>query len=89
MSKNAFKNQDDFACFCNSSPAELNMDKGCEVSAVLHHGSYVRFGCLQFVFSILTYNGNEEVEDQPKAAAEEKEEDKIVKKEEENGAKKD
>ena len=25
MAKNAFKNQDDFACFCSTSPAELNL----------------------------------------------------------------
>ena len=32
---------------------------GCEVSAVLHHGSYVRFGCLQFVFSITNYEDDD------------------------------
>ena len=33
---------------------------GCEVSAVLHHGSYIRFGCLQFVFSITNYEDDDE-----------------------------
>ena len=57
-------------CFCQSSIAELNYEKGCEVSAALHHGSYIRFGCLQFVFSILTYDN---------------EPDLIIKTEENNG----
>merc|ERR1739844_180727 len=55
MSRDAFKTNKDLTCFCTSSPAELNYERGCEVSAVLHHGSYVRFGCLQFVFSITNY----------------------------------
>jgi len=54
MAKNS-KNQEEFSCFCSKSPAEFNLAKGCEVSAVLHHGSYIRFGCLQFVFSITNY----------------------------------
>ena len=28
---------------------------GCENSAILHHGSYIRFGCLQFAFTIVDY----------------------------------
>ena len=28
---------------------------GCENSAMLHHGSYIRFGCLQFAFTIIDY----------------------------------
>ena len=54
-----------------SSPAELNYERGCEVSAVLHHGSYVRFGCLQFVLSILSYE-NEEIKEEEQEAVEEK-----------------
>jgi len=50
MSRDAFKTNQDSTCFCSSSPAELNYERGLEVSAVLHHGSYIRFGCLQFVF---------------------------------------
>lgn len=46
-------------CFCAKSPAENNLEKGCEVAAVLHHGSYIRFGCMQFVFTVLNY-GNQE-----------------------------
>ena len=56
MAKNSHVQAEDQGCFCPSSIAELNYEKGCEVSAALHHGSYIRFGCLQFVFSILTYD---------------------------------
>ena len=64
MSKDAMKRGDhDFACFCSTSPSELNFDKGCEVSAALHHGSYVRFGCMQFIFSIMTYANEDEKDD--------------------------
>jgi hypothetical protein len=47
-------------CFCTKSAAQVNYEKGCETSAVLHHGSYLRIGCLQFVFCILTYGDFEE-----------------------------
>ena len=65
MSRDAFKTNQDSTCFCSSSPAELNYERGLEVSAVLHHGSYIRFGCLQFVFSILTYE-NEDLKEELK-----------------------
>ncbi len=32
----------------------LTPGAGCENSAVLHHGSLIRIGCLQFVFSVVT-----------------------------------
>ena len=35
------------------------MRGGCENSALLHHGSYVRFGCLQFVFTVVDYTNND------------------------------
>lgn len=66
MSSNAYKENEEKPCFCNSSPAELNFEKGCEVSAVLHHGSYIRFGCLQFVFSVLTYEREEDLKPETK-----------------------
>ena len=59
MARNAFKLDENQSCFCTKSPAEINYERGCECSAVLHHGSYVRFGCLQFVFSILTYEDDQ------------------------------
>ena len=38
---------------------ETTVDGGCENSAILHHGSYIRIGCLQFAFTIVDYIGNE------------------------------
>ena len=55
MKKMAANVEADFACHCQNSPAELNTMKGCEVSAVLNHGSYIRIGCFQFVFTIANY----------------------------------
>ena len=37
-------------------------DQGCEVSAVLRHGSYLRFGCLQFVFTVMAGDDHEAVD---------------------------
>ncbi len=31
----------------------LSEGSGCENSSVLHHGSLIRIGCLQFVFSVV------------------------------------
>jgi hypothetical protein len=46
------------ACHCDTSAAMmLKGRKGCENSAILHHGSYIRIGCSQFVFSIMDYLG--------------------------------
>ena len=49
MAKNS-KTEEEFSCFCSKSPAEFNLAKGCEVSAVLHHGSYVRWLFIFFYF---------------------------------------
>ena len=38
---------------------ETTVDGGCENSAILHHGSYIRIGCLQFAFTIVDYVENE------------------------------
>ena len=38
--------------------ATFQLNHGCETSAVLHHGSFIRFGCLQFAFSIIDYQEN-------------------------------
>ena len=45
-------------CYC----PPLNQDiedgggSGCEGSALLHHGSLIKFGCLEFVFSVAAFN---------------------------------
>lgn len=51
-------------CYCNTSVGEIahQVDHGCETSAVLHHGSFIRFGCLQFAFSVIDYQENDEEE---------------------------
>ncbi|KAG8189018.1 hypothetical protein JTE90_014531 [Oedothorax gibbosus] len=43
-------------CCCPLRPHDLAPKlamSGCEGSALLYHGSYLKFGCLQFVFSIV------------------------------------
>ena len=39
----------------NGMHDETTVDGGCENSAILHHGSYIRIGCLQFAFTIVDY----------------------------------
>lgn len=46
-------------CQCSQSPARLKgSGQGCEVSAIVQHGSYLRFGCLQFVFCIANHQSD-------------------------------
>lgn len=42
-------------CGCRASASSLigGSGAGWEGTAVLHHGSYVKFGCLHFIFSIV------------------------------------
>lgn len=44
-------------CRCQINNADLpdGMDSSWETAAALHHGSHVRFGCVEFVFSIINY----------------------------------
>ncbi|KAB7495405.1 PHD finger protein 12, partial [Armadillidium nasatum] len=48
-----------FRCNCRRDPSSsksstnIHKENGWEGTAVLHHGSYIRFGCLKFVFSIV------------------------------------
>jgi hypothetical protein len=40
-------------CYCAAEEAEgVGVGEGCENSALLHHGSRIRFGCLEFVFAV-------------------------------------
>lgn len=83
MASEVTESEANSACHCSTSAARLNANKGCEVSAVLHHGSYIRFGCLQFVFCVLDYDSDdsvptstgEEEEQQQKEPEQKKEED--------------
>lgn len=36
---------------------DLLGEEGCEGSALLHHGSIIKFGCLEFVFSVAAVHG--------------------------------
>ena len=47
----------------NGMSNEATLDGGCENSAILHHGSYIRIGCLQFAFTIVDFMDNEKVQD--------------------------
>ncbi len=65
------------ACHCGETSAAMMLRgrSGCENSAVLHHGSYIRMGCFQFVFSIMDYLGGVDGDDkavktEPKTTAE-------------------
>jgi len=63
-------------CHCDGgsvAEAAFKADHGCETSAVLHHGSFLRFGCLQFAFSIVDYQDECSDEDSSKAADEKNE----------------
>ena len=59
------------ACNCSESiqetmngmSNEATLDGGSENSAILHHGSYIRIGCLQFAFTIVDFKDNEKVQD--------------------------
>ena len=59
------------ACNCSESIQEAmngmnneaTLDGGCENSAILHHGSYIRIGCLQFAFTIVDFMDNEKAHD--------------------------
>ena len=45
------------ACCCRASPSIIigGNGAGWEGSAILNHGSHIRMGCLEFVFSITSY----------------------------------
>lgn len=45
------------ACGCKASSSSLigGSGAGWEGTALLHHGSYIKLGCLQFVFSIAEF----------------------------------
>ncbi|XP_054710303.1 PHD finger protein 12-like [Uloborus diversus] len=42
-------------CITGSSKPSEEISNGWEGTAILHHGSYIKCGCLQFVFSITEY----------------------------------
>ncbi|TNN01422.1 hypothetical protein fugu_010804 [Takifugu bimaculatus] len=57
------------ACGCKASGSSLigGSGAGWEGTALLHHGSYIKLGCLQFVFSITEFASKQPKEEQPAA----------------------
>ena len=41
-------------CYCVAEPPYDTTQEGFEGSALLHHGSKIKFGCLEFVFAVAT-----------------------------------
>uniref|UniRef100_A0A672G652 PHD finger protein 12 n=1 Tax=Salarias fasciatus TaxID=181472 RepID=A0A672G652_SALFA len=56
-------------CSCKASSSSLigGSGAGWEGTALLHHGSYIKLGCLQFVFSITEFASKQPKEDQDEA----------------------
>uniref|UniRef100_A0A3Q1G5L1 PHF12 protein n=1 Tax=Acanthochromis polyacanthus TaxID=80966 RepID=A0A3Q1G5L1_9TELE len=54
-------------CSCKASSSSLigGSGAGWEGTALLHHGSYIKLGCLQFVFSITEFASKQPKEDSP------------------------
>lgn len=54
------------SCSCKSSGSSLigGSGAGWEGTALLHHGSYIKLGCLQFVFSITEFASKQPKEEQ-------------------------
>uniref|UniRef100_A0A3P9DUM1 Uncharacterized protein n=1 Tax=Maylandia zebra TaxID=106582 RepID=A0A3P9DUM1_9CICH len=53
------------SCSCKASSSSLigGSGAGWEGTALLHHGSYIKLGCLQFVFSITEFASKQPKED--------------------------
>ncbi|XP_068172708.1 PHD finger protein 12 [Antennarius striatus] len=54
------------SCGCKASSSTLigGSGAGWEGTALLHHGSYIKLGCLQFVFSITEFSSKQPKEEQ-------------------------
>lgn len=51
------RNYDTFsACKCRCSYTDLFKGQCWEGAAILNHGSHLKFGCFEFIFSIVDYN---------------------------------
>ncbi|XP_064206119.1 PHD finger protein 12-like isoform X1 [Anguilla rostrata] len=59
-------------CGCKASSSSLvgGSGAGWEGTALLHHGSYIKLGCLQFVFSITEFASKQPKEETPVPAQE-------------------
>lgn len=56
----------EMSCSCKASSSSLigGSGAGWEGTALLHHGSYIKLGCLQFVFSITEFASKQPKEEQ-------------------------
>nr|XP_046244070.1 PHD finger protein 12 isoform X2 [Scatophagus argus] len=56
----------ELSCSCKASSSSLigGSGAGWEGTALLHHGSYIKLGCLQFVFSITEFASKQPKEEQ-------------------------
>ncbi|XP_068440499.1 PHD finger protein 12 [Clinocottus analis] len=61
----------ELSCSCKASSSSLigGSGAGWEGTALLHHGSYIKLGCLQFVFSITEFASKQPKEEQTTAPA--------------------
>ncbi|XP_075891927.1 PHD finger protein 12 isoform X2 [Nelusetta ayraudi] len=61
----------DPSCGCKASSSSLISGSGAgwEGTALLHHGSYIKLGCLQFVFSVAEFASKQPKEEQAAAPA--------------------
>uniref|UniRef100_A0A3Q4GQ15 PHD finger protein 12 n=1 Tax=Neolamprologus brichardi TaxID=32507 RepID=A0A3Q4GQ15_NEOBR len=55
------------SCSCKASSSSLigGSGAGWEGTALLHHGSYIKLGCLQFVFSVTEFASKQPKEEHP------------------------
>ncbi|KAG7478763.1 PHD finger protein 12 [Solea senegalensis] len=61
----------ELSCTCKASSSSLigGSGAGWEGTALLHHGSYIKLGCLQFVFSITEFASKQPKEEQAATSA--------------------
>ncbi|XP_010775928.1 PHD finger protein 12-like [Notothenia coriiceps] len=61
----------ELSCSCKASSSSLigGSGAGWEGTALLHHGSYIKLGCLQFLFSITEFASKQPKEEQTPPAA--------------------
>ncbi|XP_059187112.1 PHD finger protein 12 isoform X2 [Centropristis striata] len=61
----------ELSCSCKASSSSLigGSGAGWEGTALLHHGSYIKLGCLQFVFSITEFASKQPKEEQSTSPA--------------------
>ncbi|XP_040901850.1 PHD finger protein 12 isoform X2 [Toxotes jaculatrix] len=61
----------ELSCSCKASSSSLigGSGAGWEGTALLHHGSYIKLGCLQFVFSITEFASKQPKEEQTSATS--------------------